>query len=238
MADGGVALSQIFKTWRHVFKLDPDRELTDEQLEAVCLSGSDAILVGGSSGVTYDNTVDLMSRIRRYELPCAQEVSTLDSVVPGFDLYLIPMVLNTDRAEWIVGHHRAGLESYGELIPWDMLAVEGYIVLNSDSTVARLTGADSGIDAGAAAACARLADKLMRLPIVYIEYSGTYGDLDLVREVRRVTDEASVFYGGGVRDYSTALAAAEVADTVVVGNIVYDDLPAALDTVRGVRDAK
>lgn len=231
-------MSQIFKTWRHVFKLDPDRELTDEQLEAVCLSGSDAILVGGSSGVTYDNTVDLMSRIRRYELPCAQEVSTLDSVVPGFDLYLIPMVLNTDRAEWIVGHHRAGLESYGELIPWDMLAVEGYIVLNSDSTVARLTGADSGIDAGAAAACARLADKLMRLPIVYIEYSGTYGDLDLVREVRRVTDEASVFYGGGVRDYATALAAAEVADTVVVGNIVYDDLPAALDTVRGVRDAK
>ncbi|OWR27534.1 geranylgeranylglyceryl/heptaprenylglyceryl phosphate synthase [Saccharibacillus sp. O23] len=231
-------MSQIFKTWRHVFKLDPDRELTDEQLEAVCLSGSDAILVGGSSGVTYDNTVDLMSRIRRYELPCAQEVSTLDSVVPGFDLYLIPMVLNTNRAEWIVGHHRAGLESYGELIPWDMLAAEGYIVLNPDSAVARLTGADSGIDAGAAAACARLADKLMRLPIVYVEYSGTYGDLDLVREVRRVTDEASVFYGGGVRDYATALAAAEVADTVVVGNIVYDDLPAALDTVRGVRDAK
>lgn len=231
-------MSQIFKTWRHVFKLDPDRELTDEQLEAVCLSGSDAILVGGSSGVTYDNTVDLMSRIRRYELPCAQEVSTLDSVVPGFDLYLIPMVLNTKQAEWIVGHHRAGLESYGELIPWDMLAAEGYIVLNSDSAVARLTGADSGIDAGAAAACARLADKLMRLPIVYVEYSGTYGDLDLVREVRRVTDEASVFYGGGVRDYATALAAAEVADTVVVGNIVYDDLPAALDTVRGVRDAK
>ncbi len=238
MADGGVELSQIFKAWRHVFKLDPDRNLSDEQLEAVCLSGSDAILVGGSSGVTYDNTVELMSRIRRYELPCAQEVSTLDSVVPGFDLYLIPMVLNTNRAEWIVGHHRVGLENYGELIPWDLIAAEGYIVLNSDSTVARLTGADSGIDAEAAAACARLADKLMRLPIVYIEYSGTYGDLDLVREVRRATDEASVFYGGGVRDYATALAAAGAADTVVVGNIVYDDLSAALDTVRGVRDAK
>ncbi|OWA36325.1 geranylgeranylglyceryl/heptaprenylglyceryl phosphate synthase [Saccharibacillus sp. O16] len=227
-------MSQIFKAWRHVFKLDPDRELSDEQLEAICLSGSDAILVGGSSGVTYDNTVELMSRIRRYELPCAQEVSTLDSVVPGFDLYLIPMVLNTHQAEWIVGHHRAGLESYGEVIPWDLIASEGYIVLHADSTVAQLTGADCSLDAGEAAACARLADKLMRLPIVYVEYSGTYGDLDLVREVRRVTDEASVFYGGGVRDYDTARAAAEAADTIVVGNIIYDDLKAALDTVRGV----
>ncbi|MEJ8305015.1 heptaprenylglyceryl phosphate synthase [Saccharibacillus sacchari] len=230
-------MSQIFKTWRHVFKLDPDRELSDEELEAICLSGSDAILVGGSSGVTYENTVDLMSRIRRYELPCAQEVSTLDSVVPGFDLYLIPMILNTDQSEWITGHHRSGLESYGEIIPWDMVATEGYIVLNPDSTVARLTGADSNIDAGGAAACARMADKLMRLPIVYVEYSGTYGDLDLVREVRRVTDEATVFYGGGVRDYETARAAASAAHVVVVGNIVYDDLTSALDTVRGVRDA-
>ncbi len=233
-----MALSQIFETWRHVFKLDPDREVSDQDLEAICLSGSDAILVGGSSGVTYENTVDLMSRIRRYELPCAQEVSTLDSVVPGFDLYLIPMILNTDRAEWITGHHRSGLESFGEVIPWDMLAAEGYIVLNPDSTVARLTGAQTDLDAAAAAACARMADKLMRLPIVYVEYSGMYGDLDLVREVRRVTGEASVFYGGGVRDYASAFAAAEAADTVVVGNIVYDDLNAALDTVRGVRSAK
>ncbi|GGN92874.1 heptaprenylglyceryl phosphate synthase [Saccharibacillus kuerlensis] len=229
-------MSQIFETWRHVFKLDPDRELSDEELEAVCMSGSDAILVGGSSGVTYDNTVELMSQIRRYELPCAQEVSTLDAVVPGFDLYLIPMVLNTDRTEWITGYHREGLENFGELIPWEMVAAEGYIVLNPDSTVARLTGADAGIDARAAAACARMADKLMRLPIVYIEYSGMYGDLDLVHEVRRVTDEAVVFYGGGVRDYETARNAAAAADVIVVGNIVYDNLTAALDTVRGVRD--
>ncbi|MDO3412006.1 heptaprenylglyceryl phosphate synthase [Saccharibacillus sp. CPCC 101409] len=230
-------MSRMFETWRHVFKLDPDREISDEALEAVCLSGSDAILVGGSSGVTYENTVELMSRIRRYELPCALEVSTLESIVPGFDLYLIPMVLNTDRAEWIVGRHREGIESFGELIPWDMLAAEGYIVLNPDSTVARLTGAETDIGAPAAAAYARMADKLMRLPIVYIEYSGTYGDLDLVREVRRATSEAAVFYGGGVRDYQAALNAARAADTVVVGNVVYDDLPSALNTVRGVRDA-
>ncbi|MCQ4088750.1 heptaprenylglyceryl phosphate synthase [Saccharibacillus sp. JS10] len=230
-------MNHLFQTWRHVFKLDPDRELSDEQLEAVCLSGSDAILVGGSSGVTYENTVDLMSRIRRYELPCAQEVSTLDSVVPGFDLYLIPMILNTNQAEWITGHHRSGLESYGEIIPWDMVATEGYIVLNPSSTVAKLTGADCELDARAAAACARIADKLMRLPIVYVEYSGTYGDLDLVREVRRVTEEATVFYGGGVRDYLTAKDAAKVADVVVVGNIVYDDLTAALETVQGVHEA-
>lgn len=88
-------LADSIQSWKHVFKLDPDKELDDEALDAVCMSGTDAIMVGGSSGVTYENTVDLLSRVRRYEVPCVLEVSDLEAVVPGFDLYMIPMVLNT-----------------------------------------------------------------------------------------------------------------------------------------------
>ena len=33
--------------WKHVFKLDPNKEISDEQLEAICESGTDAILIGG-----------------------------------------------------------------------------------------------------------------------------------------------------------------------------------------------
>ena len=90
--------SAIYEQWKHVFKLDPDREISDEALEAVCMSGTDAVIVGGSSGVNYENTVDLMSRIRRYEVPCALEVSNEESAVPGFDHYFIPLVLNTEDA--------------------------------------------------------------------------------------------------------------------------------------------
>ena len=41
-----------FREWRHVFKLDPNKELSDERLEKICESGTDAIIVGGTDGIT------------------------------------------------------------------------------------------------------------------------------------------------------------------------------------------
>lgn len=224
----------VVKPWRHVFKLDPERQLADDALEAVCMSGTDAIMIGGSSGVTYENTVDLMSRVRRYELPCVLEVSDLEAVVPGFDLYMIPMVLNTSDSAWTTGRHRQAIERYSYLIPWETLVPEGYIVLNPDSTVAKLTQAETGLSPAAAEACAHVGSKLMKLPIIYVEYSGTFGDLQLVEQVRRASGEARVFYGGGIRDAQTAAQAASVSDTIVVGNIIYDHLTKALETVEAV----
>ncbi|WP_337033108.1 heptaprenylglyceryl phosphate synthase [Paenibacillus illinoisensis] len=225
----------MIKQWRHVFKLDPDREITDETLDLVCMSGTDAIIVGGSSGITYDNTVDLMSRVRSYELPCVLEVSDLEAVVPGFDGYLIPMVLNATDSKWMIGHHQQAIERFGYLIPWDLLIAEGYIVLNADSTVARLTGADTELTTGAAVAYAHAAERLLNLPIVYMEYSGTFGDMELVGETHRQLDRAHLIYGGGIDNPEKAVQASEVADTVVVGNIVYSDLKKALETVQAVK---
>lgn len=225
----------MIKQWRHVFKLDPDRGITDEELDLVCMSGTDAIIVGGSSGITYDNTVDLMSRVRRYELPCVLEVSDLEAVVPGFDGYLIPMVLNATDSKWMIGHHQQAIERYGYLIPWDLLIAEGYIVLNANSTVARLTGADTDLTTGAAVAYAQAAERLLNLPIVYMEYSGTFGDMELVGETYRQLDRAHLIYGGGIDDPEKATQAAQVADTIVVGNIVYSDLNKALETVLAVK---
>ncbi|KHF28187.1 Heptaprenylglyceryl phosphate synthase [Anoxybacillus sp. BCO1] len=82
-------------TWRHVFKLDPNKEITDEQLEQVCESGTDAIIVGGTDGVTLENVIDLLARVRRFSVPCALEVSNIEAITPGFDYYFIPMVLNS-----------------------------------------------------------------------------------------------------------------------------------------------
>ncbi|KAI7261390.1 hypothetical protein KC345_g9755 [Hortaea werneckii] len=228
-------MRQMIKPWRHVFKLDPDRELGDRELEAVCLSGTDAILVGGSTGVTYENTVALLARIRQYDLPCALEVSDLEAAVPGFDLYMIPMVLNTSDASWILGHHRRAIERFGSLIPWEMLLTEGYIVLNGNSSVARLTGADSSLSSDGAAAYAQIADKLMNLPVIYLEYSGCFGDMETVRAVREMVEHSQLFYGGGITGEAEARQAAALCDTVVVGNIIYRDVEQALVTVQAVK---
>jgi len=225
-----------YDTWRHVFKLDPDRTIGDEALDKLCASGTDAIVVGGSSGVTFDKTVDLLSRIRRYEVPCALELSDPSLAVPGFDLYFIPMVLNTDRREWLIGHHVAALQHFGHLLPWESVAGQAYLVLNGDSTVARVTGANAAVSEKEAVAYSQVADRLWRVPVFYVEYSGTFGDMGLVRKLRDGLTQARLFYGGGVRTPEQAALAARSAHTVVVGNAVYERLDAALATVDAVHN--
>ena len=51
-------------------KLDPAKSISDENLEALCMSNTDAIIIGGTDDVTEeDNVIHLMSRVRRYPLP-------------------------------------------------------------------------------------------------------------------------------------------------------------------------
>lgn len=221
--------------WRHMFKLDPERTISDEALDKICMSGTDAILVGGSTGVTFDNTVDLLSRVRQYEVPCVLEVSNEEAAVPGFDHYLIPMVLNTKNSDWLIGHQQRAVCEFGSILPWDMVSSEGYIVLNADATVAKITEALTELEASDVIAYAQVADRLMRLPIVYVEYSGTFGDMDLVRQVRYKLHQAQLFYGGGITNVEQARQAAAAADTIIVGNILYDNLEQALETVDAVR---
>ena len=66
------------KEWRHVFKLDPNKEISDEDLELICESGTDAIIIGGTDGVTLENVLDLMSRVRRFTVPCVLEIRLLN----------------------------------------------------------------------------------------------------------------------------------------------------------------
>jgi len=188
-------------------------------------------MVGGSSGVTFDNTIDLLSRVRRYAVPCVSEISNLEAVVPGFDLYFIPVVMNSRQGQWITGRHREALKQFGKMLPWESLVPEGYVVLNPDSTVAKLTHADANLGRHDVVACANLTEKLFRLPVCYLEYSGTFGDMDLVRQVRDNLEETQLFYGGGINSADKARQALAAADTIIVGNIIYEDIEQALSTL-------
>jgi putative glycerol-1-phosphate prenyltransferase len=226
---------RLVREWRHLFKLDPDRDIDDAALDAVCRSGTDAVVVGGSTGVTYDNTTELLARIRRYEVPCVLELSSADAAVPGFDAYLVPIVLNAGSAEWIAGRQAEAIAAYGSMIPWDLAVGEGYIILNGESTAAKLTEARAEIGERNVLAYARLADRLMRLPVVYLEYSGRFGDMRLVERVRADLRGARLFYGGGIASAEQARQAAAAAHTVIVGNAIYERFDDALATVAAVK---
>lgn len=221
--------------WRHVFKLDPEKEIDDATLDAICLSGTDAILLGGSSGVTFDNTVDLLARVRRYSVDCALEVSTLDGAVPGFDGYFVPFVMNTKNADWLMLKQLEGLQQYGAFVPWEATAASGYIVLNEQSTAAKVSEAEANLSSQDVLPYVWLADRLLRMPVLYIEYSGRFGDMSLLARVAAELDQAQLFYGGGIDSADKAAQAAKHADTVVVGNVVYENLQAAISTVQAVK---
>ncbi|MCM2978408.1 heptaprenylglyceryl phosphate synthase [Priestia aryabhattai] len=223
------------KEWRHVFKLDPNKEISDADLEKICESGTDAVIVGGSDGVTLDNVLQLLMRIRRYTVPCALEVSTIDSVTPGFDSYFIPTVLNSKDPKWIVDLHHSAMKEYGEIMDWDEIFVEGYCVLNPEAKVAALTEAKTDLDAEDVVAYARMAERMFHLPVFYLEYSGTYGDPALVAEVKNSLNETKLFYGGGIETKEQASEMGELADTVIVGNVIYTNLSEALKTVKAVK---
>jgi putative glycerol-1-phosphate prenyltransferase len=226
-----------FREWRHVFKLDPNKELSDKDLEKICESGTDAVIVGGTDGVTLENVLDLMARIRRYTVPCVLEVSSLETVTPGFDLYFIPTILNSSDTKWITGLHLQAVKDFGEIMNWEEIVMEGYCILNDDCKAAKLTNANANLDGEDVKAYAMMAEKMFRLPIFYLEYSGIFGDVDLVSEVKKTLRNTILFYGGGIANFQQAREVAKAADVIVVGNAVYENLNEALQTVEAVKSA-
>jgi putative glycerol-1-phosphate prenyltransferase len=221
-----------FREWRHVFKLDPNKELSDDDLEIICESGTDAIIVGGTDGITLENVLDLMARIRRYTVPVVLEVSTIETVTPGFDLYFIPTILNSSDTKWITGLHHQAVKEFGEIMDWEEIVMEGYCILNEDCKAAKLTNANTNLTSEEVTAYAIMAEKMFNLPIFYVEYSGKYGDVNVIADVKKSLEKTVLFYGGGISTIEQAAEMAKLADVIVVGNAIYENFDLALETVK------
>lgn len=220
------------REWRHAFKLDPSKEISDEQLEKVCESGTDAVIIGGTDDVTLDNVLNLLSKVRRYAVPCVLEISNLEMITPGFDLYFIPTVLNSPDAKWTVGLHHEAVKEYGAFLNWDEIVMLGYCILNGDSKAAKITRANTTLFPEDVRAYAEIAENMFHLPVFYLEYSGKYGGPEMAAAAKNVLNKTRLFYGGGIRTLEQAKEMAAVADTIIVGNAVYEDFEEALRTVE------
>jgi putative glycerol-1-phosphate prenyltransferase len=113
--------------------------------------------------------------------------------------------------------------------------MEGYCILNEDCKAAQLTKARAAITTEDVRAYAMMAEKMFHLPIFYLEYSGKYGDVDLVADVKTVLEKTTLFYGGGISTSEQAAEMAKHADVIVVGNAIYENFEQALSTVKSVR---
>ncbi|MFZ5644887.1 MAG: heptaprenylglyceryl phosphate synthase [Bacillota bacterium] len=222
-----------WKKWRLVLKLDPDKELPEAAFKILQEPNVDAVFVGGTQGITYENTVRLISLVRQsgYNGPLIQEISTEDSVVPDVNAHFIPVVLNSDNRYWIIDAHLSAIKKYRKMIPWERTVTEGYLVCNRDSAVGRHTNARI-VSIEDAVAYTILAEEVFKIPLLYIEYSGNFGDMDLVRAVSAARNSIHLVYGGGIKTADQLNTAASLVNTVVIGNIIYDNPVQAAMLVR------
>jgi phosphoglycerol geranylgeranyltransferase len=226
-----------WKDWVHVTKLDPDKQLKAGDIDAIATSGTDALMLSGTLNVTEENLAALLKQVKSYGLPLVMEPAGPDAVLTqGIDLVFVPSVLNTTDVQWIVGKHRHWVQLQKQRIAWDRIVPEAYIVLNPDSSVGKVTKAMCDLKAEEVAAYTSVADRYFHFPIVYIEYSGIYGNPIIVKAASDTIDKSVLYYGGGINSAERAAEMGRYADTIVVGNAVYDQgaavLKATVDAVQ------
>ncbi|MFC7155645.1 phosphoglycerol geranylgeranyltransferase [Halomarina halobia] len=226
--------------WDHVVKVDPDKALPEGvTYEDIRATGTDAIVVGGTTGMTEEKMRRVVEACGESDAPVYIEPSHSGAVVHSdrLDGYLVPVVFNAGDVAWITGAHKEWARIDPD-IDWEHTTTEAYIVLNPEASVAEYTQADCDLEADEVAAYATVAERMFGQEIVYVEYSGTLGDPGIVGAARDALDEATLFYGGGVRDYDSAYRMAEQADVVIVGDLVHDEgIEAVEETVRGAKEA-
>jgi phosphoglycerol geranylgeranyltransferase len=226
-----------WKDWVHVTKLDPDKQLGAGDIDAIAASGTDALMLSGTLNVTPENLATLLKQVKAYNLPLVMEPAGPEAVLTqGIDYVFVPSVMNTTDVTWIVGKHRAWVQQQKGKIPWEYIVPEAYIVLNPASSVGKVTRAVCDLKADDVAAYTAVADRYFHFPIVYIEYSGMFGDPAVVKAASEALDESVLYYGGGINSAERAALMSRYADTIVVGNAVYDQgaavLKATVDAVQ------
>lgn len=220
----------MLKDAKHIFKLDPAKEISDEDLEKLAESRTDLILVGGTDNVTEDNVLNALARVRRFLKPVALEVTSKDAVMPGFDHYFIPSVFNTSNIKWQHGLMLEALKEYSHLIDYDDISMLPYIILNEDCKAFKKSEAEPvGFDM--LPHYIDMIDKMYKAEYLYIEYSGMYGDPEMMDIVNKHADNTHVIYGGGITSKEQAREMSQFADTIVVGNIIHEDVKKALRTI-------
>ncbi|WP_020008033.1 heptaprenylglyceryl phosphate synthase [Salinicoccus albus] len=220
----------MLKNCKHVFKLDPAKEISEETLTGICESQTDGIIVGGTDNITEDNVLNLLSRVRRFSVPVALEITATDAVVPGFDHYFVPAVFNTENIKWQHGILLRALEEFGHLLDYSQVSLLPYLIMNPECKAFKKAEAKE-ITLEMLPHYVNMIDKLYQTPFIYIEYSGTYGDPQVMQIVRDNTQTSHIVYGGGISSRAQAEEMGQYADTIVAGNIIYESKKQAIRTI-------
>ncbi len=210
----------------HMTLLDPDKQSADEAgrlAAAAAKSGSDAIMIGGSTGVTQDQVDATVLAIKAaVRIPTILFPASAANLSRHADALYFMSLLNSRDPRLIVGEQRRAaplVKRWGlETIPM------GYIVIEPGMRAGEVGQADPIPRSQPETAVEyALAAQMLGMRLVYLEAGSGAPDpvpAAMIRAVRAALDVPLVV-GGGIRTVEAAAGVARAgADIVVTGTVV------------------
>ena len=210
----------------HMTLLDPDKQTPDEagpMAAHASKAGTDAIMVGGSTGVTQDKVDETVLAIKgAARVPVILFPASAANLSPHADAIYFMSLLNSREPRFIVGEQRIAA---GVIRAWGLETIPmAYLVVEPGMRAGQVGHADLLPRTNPTLAVQyALAAQMLGMKLVYLEAGSGAPEpvpVGLVRAVKAAVD-IPVVAGGGVRSPAAAAALAHAgADVVVTGTIV------------------
>jgi len=213
----------------HMTLIDPAKQSASESGEIAakaCRAGTDAIMVGGSTGVTQENLDETVGQIKRAcKLPVIYFPSGANAISRKCDAIYFMSMLNSRNVRNVSGEHARGAPMIKKLgiEPISM----GYVIVEPGMKVGEIGEAElvKRGDLNTLIGYA-IATEFFGMDLLYLEAGSGAPEpvpVPMVKAARESVDIPLVVGGGIVTPKQAADLAAAGADIIVTGTLVEND---------------
>jgi phosphoglycerol geranylgeranyltransferase len=212
----------------HMTLLDPAKQAPEAAAEitrTACQLGTDAIMVGGSTGVTQANLDDTVKAIKsKVDVPVIYFPSGANAISPYCDAMYFMSMLNSKNLKMVMGEQVAGAPIVRKL-KLETISM-GYIIVAPGMKVGEVGQAEViPRDQPKLAVAYALAAQYLGMDYVYLEAgSGAPQAVpeDMIAAVRSAVS-VPLLVGGGIRDAETAARVRKAGASIVVTGTVVEN---------------
>jgi len=219
-------LNKKDKETLHMGLIDPDEQSPEESgnlAKALENVGSDAVMVGGSTGITQENLDKTVKEMKNViDLPIIHFPTKAGAISPHVDAIYFMSMLNSKDLNKVIGEQVAGAPHIKKLgiQPLPM----GYVVVEPGMTVGEVGKADPiPRDDPQRAVSFGLAAQYLGMKLFYLEAGSGAPEpvpVEMIRSCKENLD-IPIIVGGGIREPEQAEEIAEAgADVIVTGTVL------------------
>ena len=226
----------------HMGLIDPDEQTPCEAAKIAKMledAGSDAVMVGGSTGVVKENVDETVKAIKEVvDIPVILFPTHAGAISQHADAIYFMSMLNSKDIGKIIGEQRKGAPII------KMIGIEpigmAYIIVEPGMTVGKVGKADPiPRDQPQLAVDYALAAKYFGIGLIYLEAGSGAPEPVPVNMIKAVKEETGLplIIGGGIRTAEQAAAIAEAGADIIVTGTVIEKAKGLKNTLEGLISA-